>query len=210
MLVDIIDTPEKYEKIFDDYTGRVISRICYGSVDMFQGLTASSWALLCAISPSENLTNLVPYLNYLPYSLSPWKQREKQRHDKERDLFLEIQDRVRTKGDQLEDSLMRQYLRSGKKKISEDEAAYAIGMTALAGMLTTASVAINFLVAACQYPRWQKALQDEVDSVVGDRMVEFTDAPKLPLLRAFCKELIRWRPIIPEGLWHRSIRHRNN
>ena len=199
MLADIIDTPENYEDILDDYTGRIISRICYGRVENFREIKSMSYALLGAISPSENLTNLVPYLSYIPYFLSPWKQKEKKRYEMERAFFFQLQDQVRAQGDSLEDSFMRQYLRSEKKEISEEEAAYSIGMTALAGMLTTASVKVNYILTVCHFPEWQAALQEEIDRVVGDRMVEAADAPNLPVLRAVVKELIRWRPIIPAG-----------
>lgn len=197
MLSNIINEPDRYEECFDGHTARVISRVCYGKVESFEELKNASFALLYAISPSENLTNLIPALRYVPFWLSPWKQTEKRRHDKEREFFFRLRDQVRESDGELEDSFMRQYLRSEKKEISEDEAAYAIGMTALAGMLTTASIKVNYILAICHFPEWQAALQEEIDRVVGDRMVVASDAPNLPILRAVIKELIRWRPVIP-------------
>lgn len=202
MLVDIIATPDAYEDILDNYTGRVISRICYGKVNSFHEIRISSLALLYAISPSENLTNLIPALEHVPYWASPWKRTEKKRYDKERELFFRLREQVRAVDGELEDSFMRQYLRTEKKELDEDEAAYAIGMTATAGLLTTASVKANYILAMCHHPEWQTALQDEVDRVVGDRMVMPADAPRLPVLRAIIKELIRWRPIIPACKWN--------
>ncbi|KAI9695337.1 MAG: hypothetical protein M1820_008689 [Bogoriella megaspora] len=204
MLADIIDRPDRYEEIMDDYTGRVISRVCYGRVESFREIKATSFALLGAISPSENLTNLIPFLSYIPYYLSPWKQTEQRRYEKERRLFFRLQEHVRYEGDKLEDSFMKQYLKSEKKEVPEEEAAYAIGMTALAGMLTTASIKINYILAACHYPSWQAAIQQEIDLICGDRMVKACDAPNLPTLRAVIKELIRWRPIIPASIPHQT------
>jgi len=40
----------------------------------------------------------------------------------------------------------------------------------------------------------------ELDEVVGrTRMPSFEDIPELPYLQAMTKELLRWRPVVPQG-----------
>lgn len=67
---------------------------------------------------------------------------------------------------------------------------------------TTASVLMTYILAMCLYPKWQTALQQEIDAVTGDRRPETSDAPRLPILRAVIKETIRWRPVIPSSMLH--------
>jgi hypothetical protein len=40
---------------------------------------------------------------------------------------------------------------------------------------------------------------DELDKVVGDRMPEFEDVPRLPTCQAVIKEVLRWRPVTSGG-----------
>ena len=52
------------------------------------------------------------------------------------------------------------------------------------------------------YPDIQRKAQDELDSAVGrERLPTFEDRPGLPFVDAICKEVLRWRPISPLGLF---------
>ena len=79
------------------------------------------------------------------------------------------------------------------------EGAYVVGMLGLAGLLTTASAMMTYILAMCLHPEWQAKLQEELDRVCGDRMPETTDSPQLPVLRAVIKEIMRWRPVTPSS-----------
>ena len=60
----------------------------------------------------------------------------------------------------------------------------------------------SFVVAMLLYPDIQKKAQDELDSVVGrDRLPTFEDRPRLPFIDAMSKELLRWRPVSPLGVF---------
>lgn len=48
----------------------------------------------------------------------------------------------------------------------------------------------------------QRKAQAELDSVVGERLPEFTDREHLPYINAICKEVHRWHPITPLGFAH--------
>ena len=63
-----------------------------------------------------------------------------------------------------------------------------------------------FFLAAAMHPDYQKAAQEELDTIVGpDRLPEFADYDKLPYVRAFIKELIRWHIVTPLGLPHATV-----
>src|SRR5712671_5331023 len=74
-----------------------------------------------------------------------------------------------------------------------------------AGSDTTAAAMAWFTLAMLAYPETQARAQAELDAVVGrTRLPSFADYPHLPYIRAIVKESLRWRPVDPVGLPHRS------
>ncbi|KAF9449659.1 cytochrome P450 [Macrolepiota fuliginosa MF-IS2] len=74
-----------------------------------------------------------------------------------------------------------------------------------AGSETTVAAALTFVLAMLKYPEVQKKAQREIDSIVGqDRLPDFSDQQHLPYLSAVLKEVIRWNPIVPLGVPHRT------
>lgn len=56
------------------------------------------------------------------------------------------------------------------------------------------------------YPEVQKRAQAEIDAVIGPhRLPTMRDAKDLPYLSAIIKESLRWRPVIPLSIVHRSL-----
>jgi len=75
-----------------------------------------------------------------------------------------------------------------------------------AGAETTSVVMAWWTLAILAYPETQARAQAELDAVVGrTRLPTFADYPHLPYIRAMVKEALRWRPVDPVGLPHRSI-----
>ena len=72
---------------------------------------------------------------------------------------------------------------------------------------------MSFLVAALLRPEIQVMAQEELDAVTRrERLPTFEDRPKLPFVDAICKEVVRWRPVVPLGellpsthLTHRQV-----
>ncbi|KAI0057368.1 cytochrome P450 [Artomyces pyxidatus] len=99
-----------------------------------------------------------------------------------------------------------------KDKDISDERMYNIKWSAMsfygAGADTTVSVVYAYFLAATLYPEVQAKAHAEIDRVVGkDRFPTFEDRDKLPYVEAVCKELLRWLPIVPLAVPHRSLRH---
>ena len=62
---------------------------------------------------------------------------------------------------------------------------------------------MTFLVACLLHPEAQKKARYEIDAVVGrDRLPAFEDRSRLPFVDAMCKEVLRWRPVVPLGTSH--------
>jgi len=89
-----------------------------------------------------------------------------------------------------------------EEKIAKNVAGLAYG----AGADTTVSTVHSFFLAMVLYPDVQKRAQDELTRIVGpNRLPEFSDRADLPYINAFCKECMRWQPVTPLGLAHRSL-----
>ena len=68
--------------------------------------------------------------------------------------------------------------------------------------LQSVSTLQTFFLAMLLYPEVQRKVQEQIDQVVGrDRLPEFSDLESLPYLRAIFRELIRWQPVLPLGMF---------
>jgi cytochrome P450 len=62
-----------------------------------------------------------------------------------------------------------------------------------------------YFLALMLNPDVQRRAHEEIDSVVGsDRLPVAADRAQLPYIDAIVKETMRWHPIAPLGLPHRS------
>jgi len=70
----------------------------------------------------------------------------------------------------------------------------------LAFQIQTAAAMMTFFLAMALHPDIMRKAQHELDAATGrDRLPTFDDRTRLPFIDAVCKEVSRWRPIIPLG-----------
>lgn len=207
MLLELLARPEDFQDVLENYASRIIARIAYGDVKYYASLRQSSQGLLDAISPAKYLSILVPPLRYLPKWLSPWKRTEAARHADERVFFMKALSDVSQKmrAGTATWSFMRRCLETQPETGMPDlECSYIVGMLGIAGVLTTSSAMMTYLLAMTLHPEWQERVQEEVDRVCGERLPVMTDSPQMPVLRAIIMECMRWRPIVPAAIPHRT------
>ncbi|KAH7884392.1 cytochrome P450 [Phlebopus sp. FC_14] len=78
----------------------------------------------------------------------------------------------------------------------------------IAGVETTASTLIVFVLAMMLYPEAQERAQKEIDAVVGtNRLPDFSDRSSLPYVDAVLRETLRWHPVFPLGLPHYTTKN---
>ncbi|SJL18707.1 related to cytochrome P450 CYP2 subfamily [Armillaria ostoyae] len=77
-----------------------------------------------------------------------------------------------------------------------------------AGADTTVSAVLSAILAFLLYPEIQAKAQAEVDTVIGHgtRLPNFDDRPQLPYINAIVLEVLRWNPVVPLGVAHRSMK----
>jgi hypothetical protein len=74
----------------------------------------------------------------------------------------------------------------------------------LADHLQTVSAVLTFIVAMILYPDVQRKAQAEIDQIVGNsRLPDFSDEGALPYVQAVLKEVLRWHPVTPLGLFYK-------
>ena len=66
--------------------------------------------------------------------------------------------------------------------------------------MQTVAAIMTFFLAMALNPDVMRKAQHELDAVTGrDRLPTFEDRPRLPFVDAVCREVSRWRPVIPLG-----------
>ena len=71
----------------------------------------------------------------------------------------------------------------------------------------TTAAGQGFILGITINQEFQRRAQAELDAVVGpNRLPDFGDYESLPCCRAIVLEAMRWMPVVPLGLPHRTIR----
>ncbi|KAK0622425.1 cytochrome P450 [Immersiella caudata] len=200
-LNQMLHDPSNYIEWVEQFTSRTVSRLSWGTAHPAQVLRKTTFGLLETISPSGALPNVLSFLKHVPEVISPWKQKERARHELEGKLFRDnvafVQNGV--ENGTAAPSFIRTSIEEGG---DTGEAMRVVGLMAIAGALTIGSPIQSYFLAMCHYPEWQGKLQEEIDSALGGECPRWEDREKLPVLRAVVKEVIRWRPPVPTGIPH--------
>ncbi|KAJ7290010.1 cytochrome P450 [Mycena rebaudengoi] len=89
--------------------------------------------------------------------------------------------------------------------LDEDSLMWAAGSLFGAGSDTTVSAISTCCLVMALFPDVQDKAQEELDRVVGrQRLPTGSDIQGLPYITAVITEVLRWRPVAPLGLPHRS------
>ncbi|RKU48557.1 hypothetical protein DL546_007914 [Coniochaeta pulveracea] len=208
-LARLIEDPDNFQAILEDMCSKVMCQLTWDDPELSTYCTKSAWGLLRQMSPAGPITNVLTPLWHLPWHLNPWKRAERKRHDEQQDWWMERLTTTREKmaKGEMRPCFTRQYLEKTSKKttLSGDyEASCVLGMLALVGIFTVVGPLSYYLVAMIHHPKWQEAVQREVDEKCNGRLPTLEDAPNLPILRACIKETMRWRPNVPTGVAHET------
>jgi len=89
----------------------------------------------------------------------------------------------------------------------EELAKWAAASMYSGGADTIVSVISTFFLAMALYPEVQAKAQSEIDRVIGtERLPGYRDRASLPFFDALVKEVLRWNPVVPLGVPHRSTK----
>ncbi|KAI0044341.1 cytochrome P450 [Auriscalpium vulgare] len=210
-----LDKPELAMEYLKHFTGAIVMSLVYGydvadSGDPFidtaeKLLTLASESIL----PGALLVNDFPFLQHLPEWLPGMGFMDRARYGQRLvvDLlhkpfdFVKEEMRLGT----ARHSLVRENLPEVTTEAEENALRNAAGSIYAAGAETTVGTLTCFFLVLLLYPNVQQRAQEELDSVIGQgRLPDYSDRPELPYIDAICKELLRWRLVLPLGVAHAS------
>lgn len=158
------------------------------------------------LSPGAWLADWIPLLNYLPAPLAPWQKRADWMHDRWVGFWSLFFDRMneRYKAGIAQDCFLTRFLAEPDADgWSQVDSVGIVAEILSAGSETTITSVQWFFRAAIYYPEAIRAVQEEIDAVVGrDRLPQWEDQENLPYVTALVEELHRWASVSPLGVAH--------
>ncbi|KAI0066937.1 cytochrome P450 [Artomyces pyxidatus] len=167
-----------------------------------------SGRLTRALLPGAHLVELLPWMKHIPSRYAKWKREGEEQHMKFTKVFENM---YRSVAANLENGIDRSsvcaslFKEADRNQLSVRENTWIAAIMYIAGSETSSSALEWWMLAAVAHPETQKSAQAELDTVVGRaRIPTFADLPHLPYVRAMAAEALRWRPLDPLGVPHRT------
>ncbi|EIW77877.1 cytochrome P450 [Coniophora puteana RWD-64-598 SS2] len=210
-ILDLLDNPYDFQEHAKTFSSSLVLQVAYGkdtltraSDPSVQQVQDQNERLRLVMSPGAYLVDTIPMLKYLPW----YARRLKDGFKKDKELFESHLDDIETKmnnGDP-NPSFARHLLEHEEQyQLSRIDMAFLAGALFSAGSDTTATGICGILLSLALHQEEQCMVSEEMDRIVGtERVPVFGDEDSLPILRAFIAETIRWRPIAPLALAHKT------
>ncbi|KAK7457634.1 cytochrome P450 1A2 [Colletotrichum acutatum] len=219
----ILSNPESWETSLRRFATAIVMKIGFGvnvesDTDPYIQMAAdASYALGHGGAPAGTLVDYFPFVRYLPDWLvrdrslrfaRTWSWAIRQIHDapyaavaakrtQDREHSL-VKTLLEQRAEQMESGIV--------PELSIDDIKGAAGAVYAAGQDTTWSTLVVFVLNMVLHPEVQEKAQRMLDEVVGgERMPSFEDRPKLPYIDYIVQETLRWCPVSPIGVPHRSL-----
>lgn len=144
------------------------------------------------------LLETFPALARVPTEYAPWKQGIGSRKKAHRghDFFYSLASEANDKSGHNDCYAKMLFKERSKYNLKDKEISALTGNLFGAGSDTSSSTLITAILAMRAFPETLEAAWEELDRVVGcDRSPSFDDNESLPYMRAFVKEVFRWRSV---------------
>ncbi|KAI8939181.1 hypothetical protein NX059_005013 [Plenodomus lindquistii] len=212
----LLDDPVHWEKLIQRFTASIVFCVAYGHrIDSLnaevirQRFKFMQYAVSLNV-PGKYMVETFPLLKHVPDVLAPWKADIKAHGLEEAAANMSLLELVRSdmreaksQGGDVPDSLCKLLLELREKEhipLSDRNFSSIPASIFGAGSDTTASTLSTAFLALVTHPEVLHAAHKELDAVIGpDRTPSFDDEPNLPYIRAFVKEVLRWRPVAVLG-----------
>lgn len=148
--------------------------------------------------PGKTYTEAIPILASMPPWLNALPNQLRKLADTSNKYFYALS----VEGaDAPQDNFAKRLLKEKEEHgLSKVEIANLTGNFIGAGVDTTTSTMLTFVLAMCLNPDAQRRAQEEIDRIVGhDRYPDWSDEAHLPYLAAIVNETLRWRPAFALG-----------
>ncbi|KZV64301.1 cytochrome P450 [Peniophora sp. CONT] len=164
--------------------------------------------LIRAITPGAHWVEMLPWLRHIPSRFAAWKKSAETLYREADGKFIRMFECVQesiVNGNEWPSFASTLIHQAGRYGLNTRENAWCTATMFAGGAHTTAAIMKWWTLAMLVYPDVQKRAQRELDVVVGRaRTPTFADMPHLPYISAMVKEVVRWGPLAPLGVPHRS------
>jgi cytochrome P450 len=175
----------------------------------------ASYAIGHGGAPAGTLVDFFPVIKHLPDWLvrnrslkfaRDWKWAIRQIHDVPFAAVQADEYRANSLINVLLEQRQVQLEKGQQQDLSVDDIKGAAGAVYAAGQDTTWSTLVVFVLNMVLHPEVQAKGQQIIDEVVGsDRLPTFEDRPRLRYIDYIVQETLRWCPVSPVGVPHRSL-----
>lgn len=213
-LRQVLRCPEKTLEYLKHFTAAVVMSLTYGydvkeSGDHYVEIAEELLTLASeSILPGALLVNDFPALKHLPDWFPGTEFKRRARHGMKLSHEMVNAPFTTVKEDLLKGTSKHSLVHDNLDEcmgVEAEETALknAAASVYAAGAETTISALSSFLLALLLYPEVQSRAQAEIDHAIGRaRLPAFGDRPKMPYVDAVCKEILRWRLVLPLGVAH--------
>ena len=201
--LDLLTTPDDYVMHFERYAASVVSIIGFG-----RRIASSSDPIITEVIavmqraaelnvPGTSFPMLLetfPFLARFPNWMAPWKHGLGGKKGRGRNFYYALAEEAVRKGEHDDCYAKKIWDEAPKYGLTNSEIASLTGNLFGAGSDTSSSTLITFVLACCAFPEVLKKAWEELDRVVGPYRSPGLD-DELPYVRAFVKEVLRWRSV---------------
>ncbi|KAM4065259.1 cytochrome p450 [Hirsutella rhossiliensis] len=220
LLKGILNSPAEWENALRRFATAVVLGIGFGinidsdSDPFIQVAADASYALAHGGAPAGTPVDFFPFLKSMPRCFhdrslkfaTDWRWAICNLHDKPFDAVLASEQRAQSLIKDMLDQRQLQLERGEQPELSNDDIKGAAGAVYAAGQDTTWSSLVVFILNMILHPQVQAKAQRLIDDVVGrDKLPTFQDRPRLLYIDYIVQETLRWCPVSPIGIPHRSL-----
>ncbi|KAH8787271.1 putative cytochrome P450, partial [Hyaloscypha finlandica] len=206
---NILRTPELYEKHLERYAASVVSIIGFGRriSDIHDPIISEVLAVMQRAAelnvPGKTFPMLMetfPFLARFPTSIAPWKHGLGKPNSRGRSFYYSLAEEARDSPTQEQCYAKKIFQEAPNYDLKPEEIAALTANLFGAGSDTSSSTLVTFILACCAFPEVLPKAWEELDRVVGpSRSPSMDDEPNLPYIKAFVKEVFRWRSVAVIG-----------
>ncbi|OAL36015.1 hypothetical protein AYO20_04676 [Fonsecaea nubica] len=205
--MDMVRDPANYVRHFERYAASVVSIIGFNrrisSIDdpIITEVIAHMQKAADLNIPGKTFPLLMetfPFLAMFPNWMAPWKHGLGSGKGRGKSFYYALADEAARKEDHGNCYAKKIFEEAPKYNLNDIEIASLSGNLFGAGSDTSSSTLVTFILACCAFPEVLPKAWEELDRVVGSNRSPSLD-DDLPYIRAFVKEVFRWRSVAIVG-----------
>ncbi|KAE8358143.1 cytochrome P450 [Aspergillus caelatus] len=203
--LDLLREPKEYVSHFERYATSVVSIIGFGRrVSAYTDPIITEVIAVMQRAAELNvpgksfpmLMESFPFLAKFPNWMAPWKHGLGNGQGRGRPFFYALAEEVVSDPEARPCYARKLFEEAPKHNLTKMEISSLSGNLFGAGSDTSSSTLVTFVLACCAFPETLPRAWEELDRVVGPhRSPTFEDEPNLPYVKAFVKEVLRWRSV---------------